>query len=614
MPEEEGNEKHGGFWENHTKLITEYGPVCGYYIGRQMFVVVSSPEMIKQILVTDFNNFTNRTLSTRHGLGTVQEANMYRYHKQFGYVHSFWESEVDTVATDNMGNCTALQYPEDLTSTNECLYILKPNLISKPMLDSILCLRDDRWKYVRSVLTPAFSDTKLKEMIPLLNQACDVLLCNLKVYADSGKAFDIQRCYNCFTLDVVGSVAFGTEVDSQKNPDDPFVKNCRRFFEISLFKPLLILILSFPFIMIPLLRIFPNKKQRELNGFFIQTIKNAIAYRHQQDAAERRRDFLQWMLDSCDSADSLAAGCSDGSSPSAASRRNEAPLSGRAPSEKVQKTLTEDEIAGQAFLFLIAGYETTTSTLSFATYLLATNPECQEKVLQEVDEFSAKHVEGSAISLQFVELQHSPGFVLFPSTLQGARTMPLLILRGLENLTESRISMKVPDKVFTVLMFHKFPQPKMVPDYQNVQELPYLDMVIAETLRMYPPAFRFTREAAKDCVVMGQHIPAGTVIETAVGHLHHNPEFWPEPEKFIPERFTEEAKKERHPFAYLPFGAGPRGCIGMKMGLLETKMTLLRILQKFKFKTCPETEIPLQLKSKATLGPKNGVYIMLESR
>nr|XP_025975595.1 thromboxane-A synthase isoform X5 [Dromaius novaehollandiae] len=366
-----------GFWESHTKLITAYGPVCGYYIGRQMFVVVSTPEMIKHILVTDFSNFTNRT---------------------------------------------------------------KPNLISKPMLDSILCLRDDRWKYVRSLLTPAFGDSQLREMTPLINEACDVLLSNLKVYADSGKAFDIQRCYKCFTLDVVGSVAFGTQVDSQKNPDDPFVKNCRTFFEMSLFKPLLILILSFPFIMIPLLRILPNKKQKELNGFFIQIIKKAIIFRDRQDAAE------------------------------------------------------------------------------------------------------------------------------------------------------------------------------IIPDYQNVQELPYLDMVIAETLRMYPPAFRFTREAAKDCIVLGQRIPAGAVIETAVGHLHYNPDFWPEPEKFIPERFTEEAKKERHPFAYLPFGAGPRGCIGMRMGLLETKMTLLRILQKFRFKTCPDTEIPLQLKSKATLGPKNGVYIQLESR
>ncbi|XP_025939649.1 thromboxane-A synthase isoform X1 [Apteryx rowi] len=471
-----------GFWKSHTKLITEYGPVCGYYIGRQMFVVVSTPEMIKHILVTDFSNFTNRT---------------------------------------------------------------KPNLVSKPMLDSILCLRDDRWKYVRSLLTPAFGDSKLREMTPLINQACDVLLSNLKVYADSGKAFDIQRCYKCFTLDVVGSVAFGTQVDSQKNPDDPFVKNCRTFFETSLFKPLLILILSFPFIMIPLLRILPNKKQKELNEFFIQIIKNAVIFRDQQDAAERRRDFLQWMLDSRNAAASLGAACFDVISPATASSHHEAPLAGNAPSEKVQKMLTEDEIAGQAFLFLIAGYETTTSALSFATYLLATNPECQEKVLQEVDDFSAKHI---------------------------------------------------------------------IPDYQNVQELPYLDMVIAETLRMYPPAFRFTREAAKDCVVLGQRIPAGAVIETAVGHLHYNSDFWPEPEKFIPERFTEEAKKERHPFAYLPFGAGPRGCIGMRMGLLETKMTLLRILQKFRFKTCPDTEIPLQLKSKVTLGPKNGVYIQLESR
>ncbi|GAB0176948.1 thromboxane-A synthase [Grus japonensis] len=89
------------------------------------------------------------------------------------------------------------------------------------------------------------------------------------------------------------------------------------------------------------------------------------------------------MLDSRGSADAI--------SPSAASRQNEEPLAGRAPSENIQKTLTDDEIAGQAFLFLIAGYQTTTSTLSFATYLLATNPECQEKVLQEVNEFSAKH-------------------------------------------------------------------------------------------------------------------------------------------------------------------------------------------------------------------------------
>ncbi|XP_043397566.1 thromboxane-A synthase isoform X3 [Chelonia mydas] len=471
-----------GFWENHTKLIKEYGPVCGYYIGRRMYVLVSKPEMIKHILVKDFSNFTNR---------------------------------------------------------------MTPGLVTKPVIDSILCLRDQRWKEVRSILTPAFSAAKMKEMTPLINQACDVLLSNLKVYADSGKAFDIQRSYGCFTLDVVASVAFGTHVDSQKNPDDTFVKNCKKFFEFSVLRPILILIIAFPFIMIPLSRILPNKSRDEMNGFFIKAIKNMIALRDHQDANERRRDFLQLVLDARSSTNYIGVEHFDIVNQADVSIQDRKPPADKALPKKVQKTLSEDEIVGQAFIFLIGGYETTTNALSFATYLLATNPECQEKLLQEIDEFSGKHD---------------------------------------------------------------------VPDYQNVQELPYLDMVIAETLRMYPPAFRFTRETSKDCVVMGQHIPAGAIIEIAVGPLHYNPELWPEPEKFIPERFTAEAKLQQHPFTYLPFGAGPRSCIGMRMALLEIKMTLLRILQKFKFETSPETQIPLQLTSVSSLAPKNGVYVKIVPR
>ncbi|KAJ6659986.1 hypothetical protein lerEdw1_018183 [Lerista edwardsae] len=153
-----------------------------------------------------------------------------------------------------------------------------------------------------------------------------------------------------------------------------------------------------------------------------------------------------------------------------------------------------------------------------------------------------------------------------------------------------------------------------LPDYQNILELPYLDMVIAETLRMYPPACRFTRTASKDCTVLRQRIPAGLIVEVAVGHLHYNPSIWPEPEKFIPERFTAEAKQQRHAFSYLPFGAGPRSCIGMRLALMEVKIALLRILQKVKFETCAKTQIPLQLKSQATLGPQNGIYITTVSR
>ncbi|XP_057588865.1 thromboxane-A synthase isoform X2 [Hippopotamus amphibius kiboko] len=403
-----------GYWESHMELRKQYGPLSGYYLGRRMFIVITEPDMIKQVLVEKFSNFTNRMAS---------------------------------------------------------------GLEPKPVANSVLFLRDKRWEEVRSVLTSAFSPEKLNEMTPLISQACNLLVAHLKRCAESGEAFDIQRCYCCYTTDVVASVAFGTRVDSREAPEHPFVEHCRRFFASSIPKPILVLILSFPSIMVPLARILPNKNRDELNGFFNRLIKNVIALRDQQAAEERRKDFLQMVLDARHSATSVGVENFD------IVRQVFSPTECTAnPSQQHQprplsKPLTVDEVVGQAFIFLIAGYEIITNTLSFATYLLATNPDCQEKLLREVDHFSKKHP---------------------------------------------------------------------VPEYCSLQEgLPYLDMVIAETLRMYPPAFRFTREAAQDCEVLGQRIPAGTVLEMAVGALHHDPKYWPRPETFDPERthFKECIKK-----------------------------------------------------------------------
>lgn len=472
-----------GFWESQMELRKLYGPRCGYYFGRRMVIVISEPDMIKQVLVENFSNFTNRMAS---------------------------------------------------------------GLESQPVANSILFLRDKRWEEVRSVLTSALSPEKLNEMMPLISQACDLLLAHLQRYAESGDACNIQRCYCCYTTDVVASIAFGTQVDSQTAPEDPFVEHCRRFFAFSIPRPILVLILSFPSIMVPLARILPNKNRDELNGFFNKLIRNVIALRDQQAAEERRRDFLQMVLDARHSAASVGVENFDIVRQVFSSTKSTANPSQRHQPRPLSRPLTVDEVVGQAFIFLIAGYEIVTNTLSFATYLLATNPDCQEKLLREVDHFNEKHT---------------------------------------------------------------------APEYYSLQEgLPYLDMVIRETLRMYPPAFRFTREAVQDCELLGQRIPAGTVIETAVGALHHDPEHWPRPEAFDPERFTAEAWRRQRPFTYLPFGAGPRSCLGVRLGLLEVKLTLLHLLRKFRFEACAETQVPLQLESKSALGPKNGVYIKIVPR
>ncbi|KAF7487338.1 thromboxane-A synthase isoform X1 [Marmota monax] len=471
-----------GFWESQMELRKQYGSLCGYYLGRRMYIVMSKPEMIRQVLVENFSNFSNRAATG-----------------------------------------------------------LEPKLVA----NSILFLRDKRWEEIRGVLTPAFSPAKLNEMMPLISQACDLLLDHLKTYAESGAAFDIQRCYCYYTTDLVASVAFGTQVDSRKVPEDPFVESCRRFFAFSIPRPLLVLLLSFPSIMVPLARILPNKNRDELNGFFNKLIRNEIAFRDQQAAEERRRDFLQAVLDARHSARSVGLDNFDFAKEVSSSGKGTADPSQQQP-RALSTPLTVDEIVGQAVLFLIAGYEMVANTLSFATYLLATHPDCQKRLLSEVDLFKEKH---------------------------------------------------------------------RAPEYHSLQEgLPYMDMVIAETLRMYPPAFRFTREAAQDCKVLGQRIPAGTVLETAVGALHHDPEHWPDPETFDPKRFTAEAQRQRQPFTYLPFGAGPRSCLGIRLGLLEVKLTLFHVLSKFCFEACPETQVPLQLESKSALGPKNGVHIKIVSR
>ncbi|XP_078076378.1 thromboxane-A synthase [Mustelus asterias] len=476
-----------GFFEALQELVQKYGRVCGYYFGRRAVILISEPEMLKQILVKDFSNFVNR---------------------------------------------------------------MKVTFSSKPLGHSLLFLQDGDWKNVRSILTPTFSSAKMREMCPLINEAADMLMENLKTHADSGKGFDIHRYYGCFSMDVVASVAFGTQVDSQKNPEDPFVKHAKMIFNINFFKPLIFLSIIFPSIMMPVRQFMPRTSMSKVNAFFVGVIKDIIAQRDQLPPDQRRKDFLQLLLDARISTDYTTVekfdlANSDSQIEESPETQN-AKRTGMTNSPKVQKKiLTLDKILGQAFIFFAAGYETTSSTLAFTSYLLATHPENQELLLKEVDEFYESHT---------------------------------------------------------------------TPDYNNVQNLPYLDMVISESLRMYPPGVRFGRVCEKDCLVNGHLIPAGITIEVPVGVLHYDPEYWPEPEKFKPERFTPEMKAERHPFVYLPFGAGPRSCIGMRLALLEAKIGLVRVLSKYSFQTCTETQIPVQITSSGTLGPKEGVILKIVPR
>ncbi|XP_071461843.1 cytochrome P450 3A19-like [Marmota flaviventris] len=202
--------------------------------------------------------------------------------------------------------------------------------------------------------------------------------------------------------------------------------------------------------------------------------------------------------------------------------------------------LSDLELVAQSIIFIFAGYETTSSALSFILYELATHPDAQTKLQQEIDA-------------------------------------------------------ALPNKAPAT--------------YDTVLQMEYLDMVVNETLRLFPIAGRLERVCKKDVEINGVPIRKGTVVMMPNYVLHRDPQYWPEPEEFRPERFSKKNKDSIDPYIYMPFGNGPRNCIGMRFALMNMKVALVKVMQNFSFQTCKETQIPLKLAKQGLLQPQKPIIL-----
>ena len=150
------------------------------------------------------------------------------------------------------------------------------------------------------------------------------------------------------------------------------------------------------------------------------------------------------------------------------------------------------------------------------------------------------------------------------------------------------------------------------PNFADLAELKYTRMVFEEALRLYPPAHMIARTAVKQDYIGGVRVPAGASLFISIYTTHRNPTLWPEPERFDPERFAPEAVASRHRFAYLPFGGGPRICIGNSFAMVEAQVILATLAQRYRLRLAPGHEVePVGL---VTLRAKNGIWMTLESR
>jgi cytochrome P450 len=148
------------------------------------------------------------------------------------------------------------------------------------------------------------------------------------------------------------------------------------------------------------------------------------------------------------------------------------------------------------------------------------------------------------------------------------------------------------------------------PTVADLPRLPYTAMVIDESLRLYPPAWAISRAAQADDVIMGYRVPRGTSILLSQWITHRLPEFWEEPLRFMPERFAPEREAGRPRYAYFPFGGGPRLCIGEQFALVEAKLVLATVAQRYRLRLLPGLEV--QPDPLVTLRPRGGIPMTLE--
>ncbi|XP_023189868.1 cytochrome P450 3A56-like isoform X1 [Xiphophorus maculatus] len=410
-----------------------------------------------------------------------------------------------------------------------------------PLYDSLFNAEDDQWKRIRSVLSPSFTSGRLKEMFEVMKSHSANLIRSMKKKADKGEALELKEFFGSYSMDVVTSTAFSVDIDSLNNPSDPFVTNIKKMLKFDFLNPLFLAVAFFPFLGPIFEKLEFSFFPKSVTDFFFASLEK-IKSNRETSQQKSRVDFLQLMIDS-----QKNNGLQTDKSETYFKHSQYHTATHLTIMNHVvfSAGLSDHEILSQSMIFIFAGYETSSSSLSFLAYNLATNPEVMRKLQEEIDS-------------------------TFPN--------------------------KAPVQ------------------YQPLMEMDYLDSVINESLRLFPIAARLERVAKASVEINGLVIPKDMVILVPTWPLHRDPEIWPEPEKFKPERFSKKNKEDIDPYTYMPFGLGPRNCIGMRFALVVMKLAVVEILQQYSFSVCRETEIPFEMDVQGLLAPKRPIQLKLIPR
>jgi cytochrome P450 len=385
---------------------------------------------------------------------------------------------------------------------------IDPLLAHNPFL-----VTDDKWRESRALLSPLFTTNKVKYLFPLIKRTCDKLEAYLgqKGPRHEHNSKDLAAR---FTTENVISVSFSIEAncfsDAKKNE---FREMGKAIFQpalpqvfkmiCTLFCPLLLKVVPVPFL--------PKIVDAWMRNLVNENVRS------RQHTQMPHDDLLQMLINL----------------------------------RKVEKHITDEQLAGHSLAFFTEGYETSSTLLCFALYELAMNPDIQDRLRIELKEAVAK--------------------------------------------SNNEL------------------------DFEVMNGLQYLDGVMHETLRLHPPALTLNKLCTKDFPLPGissskpMVIKKGTPIIIPLYALHMDPAYFPDPDCFDPTRHNEETKKTRPKCVFLPFGEGPRMCMGMRFALGQTKAALATMVMKFQISLAPSHK-PFVLDPASFLyDSKDGIMLNFES-
>ncbi|KAK4025607.1 hypothetical protein OUZ56_014666 [Daphnia magna] len=378
-------------------------------------------------------------------------------------------------------------------------------ITTKVMRKWLTVMKGQEWKDIRSSVTPAFTTGKIKRMSGLIRD-CVVQLCDrLTGFTEIEGKIDAKLTFSAFTMDVIARCAFGLKIDSLGHKDDPFVRNSQLVFNPSANKsPIVLLPIMYPELCAALGRLAEHMFVTKELKFFFKFLENVLADRLQ--SKEKYHDFIEVVDESISQFTKTVDG-------------ETVPMWSREVMDEI--------IISQSTLFLLAGFDTTATTLTNTCFQLARNPDVQETLYES-------------------------------------------IIAKMEDYDEVC--------------------------HEMVHDMPYLEMVIQEVLRFYPPLVRVERQCTKDYSYDNGRIKIkkGQIVTVPAYALHHMEEYYPDPEKFDPQRWTPENKAKRNPYTYMAFGTGPRNCVGMRFAMEGLKIAICSMIQKYRF--FPVAETPEKLR------------------